>query len=236
MSLSVNTNSGALMALREIQGAAYDFGVTQSRIATGLSVASPKDNGALFQIATELKSDIAGYKAIARTLATATSVVDVALAGAAATADILMEMREKAIHAADASLDIASRKILQTEFEALLVQLDFVADNAVFNDLNLLNALKGNNGKGIAASKGKSKGDPGFGDIDILLTPDGSVMTIAAQPMRHGTWRRRHFPPATGLRKLPVCGRRARTRHPHSHGGLPGPGRRRRERLRQDPS
>ena len=183
MSLSVNTNIGALMALQNIQGSTTDIAATQSRIATGLTVAGPKDNGALFQIATDLKADLAGHKAVGRTLASATSLIDVSVAGAAVISDILIEMREKALQATDASLDKASRTSLQADFDALLDQLDLVADNAVFNDLNLLNPEKGNNGKGFAASKGKSKGHPGFGNIEVLLNANGAVMTIAAQPM-----------------------------------------------------
>jgi flagellin len=183
MSLSVNTNIGALMALQNIQGSTTDIAATQSRIATGLTVAGPKDNGALFQIATDLKADLAGHKAVGRGLVSATSLVDVSIAGAAVISDILIEMREKALHATDASLDKASRTSLQSDFDALLAQLDLVADNAVFNDLNLLNPEKGNNGKGHGKGLAKVKGDPGFGNIEVLLSPDGAVMTIAAQPM-----------------------------------------------------
>jgi len=182
MSLSVNTNIGALTALQNIRGSAYDIAASQSRIASGLTVAGPKDNGALFQIATQLKADLAGHKAVDRSLAGATSLVDVSIAAATAISDILIEMKEKSIQATDATLDKASRFSLQSDFDALLAQLDLIADNALFNDINLLDPLKGNNGKGKGKGLAKGKGDPGFGNIEVLLSPDGAVMTIAAQP------------------------------------------------------
>ena len=47
MSLSVNTNAGALTALQNLTATASQLQQTQSEVSTGLAVSSPQDNGAI---------------------------------------------------------------------------------------------------------------------------------------------------------------------------------------------
>ncbi len=46
--LSVNTNVGAMVALQYLNMTQTELQQTQSHINTGLKVASPKDNGAVY--------------------------------------------------------------------------------------------------------------------------------------------------------------------------------------------
>ena len=50
---SINTNAGALVALQNLNQTSRDLAVAQSRINTGQKVASAKDNGAVFAIASQ---------------------------------------------------------------------------------------------------------------------------------------------------------------------------------------
>jgi len=51
MSLSVNTNSGALIALANLNQTSQQLQQAQNVVSTGLAVASAKDNGAVWAIA-----------------------------------------------------------------------------------------------------------------------------------------------------------------------------------------
>ncbi len=136
--MSINTNAGALSALQVLNRTNLSMEITQSRINTGLKVASAKDDGATYAIAQKLRSDVAGLGAVKNSLDRAMSSVDVALAAGAAISDLLIEMKEKAVAAADTGLDDDSKSSLDSDYQQLLAQVDSIANSAVFNGKNLL--------------------------------------------------------------------------------------------------
>ncbi len=136
---TINTNSGAMVALQNLNQTNRDIEQVQSRINTGLAVASAKDNGGVYAIAQKMRSDVNGYAAVGNSLDLASSTTDVALAAGEAISDILVEMKEKALAASDSSLDTASRTALNEDFKALRDQITTIVDNAEFNGTNLIN-------------------------------------------------------------------------------------------------
>ena len=56
MIVSVNTNSGAMIALQNLNKTNMDLQTTQNRINTGLEVSSAKDNGGIYAIAQRMRS------------------------------------------------------------------------------------------------------------------------------------------------------------------------------------
>ena len=136
---TINTNAGAMVALQNLNQTNRDMEQVQSRINTGLAVASAKDNGGVYAIAQKMRSDVAGYGAVGQSLDLAASTTDVALAAGEAIGDILIEMKEKALAASDSSLDSASRTALNEDFKALRDQITTIVDNAEFNGTNLIN-------------------------------------------------------------------------------------------------
>ena len=135
---SVNTNPGAMIALQNLNKSNMELREVQNRINTGLEVASAKDNGGIYAIAQRMRSQVAGYGVVQQSLDRGDATLDVALAAGEAISDLLIEMKEKALGAADASLDTASRSALNEDFKALREQIDTIVNNAVFNGLNLI--------------------------------------------------------------------------------------------------
>ena len=107
--LSVNTNYGAMVALQQLNKTNMSLEQTQSRINTGLKVAGAKDNGAIFAIAQDMRADISGLGVAQQSLDRAQSTTDVALAAGEAISDLLVEMKEKALSASDATLSASQR-------------------------------------------------------------------------------------------------------------------------------
>jgi flagellin len=136
--LSVNTNSGAMIALQYLNQTQAQLNTTQNAIDTGLKVSSAKDDGATFAIAQNMRGDVAGYQAVTDSLNRGMSSVDVALSAGQSISDLLIEMKQKALSAADTSLDTASRQALNEDFEALRDQIATVVQNATFNGYNLI--------------------------------------------------------------------------------------------------
>ena len=135
---SVNTNAGAMIALQNLNKSNMELQEVQNRINTGLEVSGAKDNGGIFAIAQRMRSQVAGYGVVQQSLDRGDATLDVAVAAGEAISDLLIEMKEKALAAADASLDTASRSALNEDFTALRDQIGTIVSNAEFNGLNLI--------------------------------------------------------------------------------------------------
>ena len=161
---TINTNPGAMIALQNLNKTNADLQQVQQRINTGLAISSAKDNGGVYAIAQSIRADVGGYKAVTQSLDLAQSTVDVALAGGEALSDLMVEMKGKALAAADTSLDAASRTALNEDFQALRDQIGTIVANAEFNGTNLISN--------------------GATDITALANADGSnVITIGAEDL-----------------------------------------------------
>ena len=139
MSFSVNTNSGAQVALQYLNATQGQLDKTQGAINSGLKVASAKDDGAIYAIAQNQRATVAGYQSVINSINNGSSAIDVALSAGQSISDLLIQMKQKALAAADASLDTASRQALNANFLALRDQIATIVNNAVFNGFNLVN-------------------------------------------------------------------------------------------------
>ncbi len=140
MAFSVNTNAGALDALRQLSTTNTGLAETQERINTGLKVRTAADDPANFAIAQNLRGQLKGFEAVRSSLDRASSTVDVAIAAAETISDLLIEARETTIAAADTGIDNASRQALSDEYGRLLEQINSVVSQANFNGINLVDA------------------------------------------------------------------------------------------------
>ncbi|HTN40286.1 MAG TPA: flagellin [Asticcacaulis sp.] len=136
--LSVNTNVGAMVALQYLNKTNAQLTSTQSAINSGLKVASAKDDGATFAIAQSMRGNVAGYSSVTDSLNRGISSIDVAMSAGQSISDLLIQMKQKAISASDASMDTASRAALNEDFTALRDQISTIVSNAVFNGFDLI--------------------------------------------------------------------------------------------------
>src|SRR3954447_22718710 len=120
---SVNTNVGAMVALQNLNATNMELSQTQSRINTGLKVASAKDNGAVYAIAQNQRATSNSLNAVKDSLSRGQSTIDVALSAGESVSDLLTQMKEKALAASDTTLDTASRTALNDEFKSLRDQI-----------------------------------------------------------------------------------------------------------------
>lgn len=136
--LSVNTNAGAMVALQYLNQTQASLSKTQTAVSTGYKVASAKDDGAAYAIAQNMRGSVAGYQSVTDSLNRGMSTVDVAMSAGQSISDLLVQMKQKALSAADASLDTASRQAMNQDFVALRDQITTIVNNAVFNGFNLV--------------------------------------------------------------------------------------------------
>lgn len=180
MSFTVNTNVGAMAALQSLTATNKSLATTQSRINTGLSVASTKDDSASFAIAQTLRGDLGGLKAVTSSLSRAKSTVDVAVAGAEQISDLVNQMKAKAIEASDAGVDSASRTSIANDFNALKDQINTIISSSEFNGTNLLKASGGTVSALQSTDMAAATLDVSNQDFTAIVTAIGATFTDAA--------------------------------------------------------
>ena len=144
MSLTINTNKSAMVALQNLNQTSDKLGVTQNKVGTGLRIATSKDNSAIWAIAQNQRADIGGLASVRMGLDRAQSIGDIALTAGQSISELLVQMKEKVVAAQDASITTTSRKALDADFKSLLSQITQVIRNASFDGADLLdNSLPG---------------------------------------------------------------------------------------------
>ncbi len=173
---SVNTNSGALVALQNLQATNRELDTVQNRINTGKKVNSAKDNGAIWAIAQGQRSEISALGAVKDSLARGSSAVDVSIAAGESVSDLLVQLKEKALAATDSSLSTASRNALNEDFKAIRDQITTVVENASFNGVNLLDGSTGTGGYQALSNTGGSTIKVAGEDLSL----SGGAVTLGA--------------------------------------------------------
>ncbi|HYC75598.1 flagellin [Brevundimonas sp.] len=173
---SVNTNVGAMIALQNLSVTNSQLSTVQNRINTGKIVSSAKDNGAIYAIAQGQRAEIGALNAVKDSLNRGQSALDVALSAGESVADLLSQLKEKALAATDKSLTTSARSALNEDFKAIRDQIATVVSNAKFNGVNLLDNSTGTNGyKALANTTGSTIKAAGEN-----LSLGGANVTVAA--------------------------------------------------------
>ena len=138
---SILTNNSAMVALQTLKSINSSLAQTQGEIATGKSVASAKDNSAVWAISKVMESDVSGFNAISDSLSLGQATVAVASAGAEQITDLLTQMKEKVVAATGGNVDNAK---IAADVTELKNQITSIIAASQFNGANLLNTAGGN--------------------------------------------------------------------------------------------
>lgn len=192
---SILTNTSAMVALQTMKGINANLNKTQADISTGKSVASAKDNAAVWAISKVMESDVQGFKGISDSLAVGNATLTVARQASESVTKLLTEMKGKIVAAQAQNVD---RGKLQTDIVALRGQIESVVGAAQFNGLNLVNGSQtqpvnvlsslDRSGTGVTASSIAVNGQN-------LSTTAGEVITSGGGTLAGTSL----FPPVTGV-------------------------------------
>lgn len=136
---SILTNTSAMVALQTMKSINSNLNKTQAEISTGKSVATARDNSAVWAIAKTMESDVKGFKGISDSLALGSSTIEVARQASETVTDLLTEIKGKIVAAQEDNVD---RGKIQTDIEALRDQINSVVGAAQYNGLNLVDGTQ----------------------------------------------------------------------------------------------
>ncbi len=185
MSVSVHTNSSAMVALQNLNSTNKQMDDVQNKISTGLAVSSAKDNASVYSIAQGQRSDLSSLNAVKDSLNRASSIADVSMAAGQSVSDLLNELRAKVVGAMDQSIDTTSRNALNDDYKAILGQISHVIENASFNGTNILDGKLTSNISFIANADANSNitlsvRTMALGGSIITLGPNSGIATASS--------------------------------------------------------
>jgi len=168
----INTNVGALMARTYASKAAQQTETSMERLSSGLRINGSADDAAGMAVANKMRSQLNGIKMAIRNSQDGISLVQTAESGMSEISNMILRMRELAVQMENGIYTSKDRDNAQLEINALLQEVDKIAVNTRFNDVNLLD---GNYDQTIRA--GNTNAETIRIAIDGLQTPDVAKFT-----------------------------------------------------------
>jgi flagellin len=137
---SINTNTGAMIALQTLNSTNAQLQTAQNQVSTGLRVAGAQDDGSIWDIAQGQRSQVSALGAVTDSLNRASSVLDVAVTTGQTISDLLNQMKSKALEASDTSLSSSDRSAITSDFNSLVTQVKNAVSNASFDGANMISS------------------------------------------------------------------------------------------------
>ena len=143
MAISASTNTTANTALRYLGQNSAASANSLAKLSSGSRIVKASDDAASLAIGTKIKADVTALKQAQVNASQASSVLQVADGALSQTTDILMRMKALSVQAQSGSVSDNERGFLDKEFQALVKQVDAIADQTKFNGNTLLDGSFG---------------------------------------------------------------------------------------------
>jgi len=191
MGLRVNTNIISLSAQRHLAKVTGRLEGNFQRLASGLRITTAADDPAGLGISERMRAQLKSLGQASRNGQDGISLVQTAEGALNEVNNNLSRMRELATEAANGTLNTGDRVTLDAEFQALIEEIDRIADTTKFNGIQLLNDSTGTLDIQIGTESGETitialvdTTDGGLGlssagfDLTTISNASGSLATI----------------------------------------------------------
>jgi len=156
MALTVNTNIASLTAQRNLGGSQNMLSTSLERLSSGLRINSAKDDAAGLSISSRFEAQIRGLNQGIRNANDGISLAQTAEGALSEVTGNLQRIRELAVQASNATNSSADRTTLQAEVTALVAEIDRVASQTTFNNINLLDGSFNGQSFQVGANSGET--------------------------------------------------------------------------------
>src|ERR1700761_3825245 len=150
----INTNVNSLYALNSLSNTATKTNVLEQELSSGQAISSPADNPAGYIQAQGFTTQIGGTEQAVSNVNQAISLVQTANGGITQQINILQQIRTIADQAANGINSTQQLQSLQQVVSQLQTQVTTIAQQTVFNGLNLLDGTL----NGVQFQVGPSEG------------------------------------------------------------------------------
>jgi flagellin len=134
----INTNISALVANNAVKQNDRAMSSAIEKLATGSRISSARDDAAGLSISARMATQISGLEMAARNVNDAISLVQTADGASKKITNMLGRMRELAVQASSDTYTATDRASLDLEYQALLLEIDRVAETTQWNGNKIL--------------------------------------------------------------------------------------------------
>ena len=139
MALGIISNFAANVAHRNLVVSDREVTTSLAKLSSGSRVGSAKDDAASLAIGSRLNAEVQAQKQAMVNAGQASSMLQIADGAMAKVNDILVRMKTLAVQSGSGQLATTERTLLDTEFQALLSEIDRIAKDTEFNGVSLIN-------------------------------------------------------------------------------------------------
>lgn len=139
MGLNVISNYAANVAHRNLERTDMEASQSLAKLSSGTRVVSAKDDAASLAIGSRLGAEVQGLRQAGINAGQAVSMLQIADGAMSQVNDIMIRMKTLSIQSASGQLSDTERGMLDTEYQALLSEVDRIAADTEFNGNQLIN-------------------------------------------------------------------------------------------------
>jgi len=189
MALNIVSNYAANVATRYLSKADSAASQSLAKLSAGTRVLGAKDDAASLAIGSRLNAEVQAQKQAKVNAGQATSMLQIADGAMSKVNDILVRMKTLAVQSGSGQLSNTERSMLDTEYQALMEEIDRIAQDTEFNGTSLVNGssttttiLNGHASSNVQATDGFASISLGndVGTANIVASFDAStdVLTL----------------------------------------------------------
>ncbi|MEM8941230.1 MAG: flagellin, partial [Pseudomonadota bacterium] len=146
----------SLTTQRNLASSANDVATSLQRLSSGLRINSARDDAAGLAISERFSAQIRGLNQAARNANDGISLAQTAEGDLAQITNNLQRIRELSVQSANATNSTSDREALQAEVDALVSEIDRVAQTSNFNGVSLLDGNFSNQNFQVGADAGQT--------------------------------------------------------------------------------
>ena len=161
---SVNTNSGAMIALQSLNETNSQLASVQKQISTGYRVADATDDGAAYAIAQRVRSDTGALTSANQQLGNVQGLLSTTISGLNNISNTMSSMRDTLVKLADGNEQGDARTQDLSNYNSMLANVKTFVSDASYSGKTLI----GNIGAGAS----------GFGAVNVVRNEVGATYNI----------------------------------------------------------
>lgn len=196
---SVNTNSGAMIALESLNNTNSQLAAVQKQVSTGYRVADATDDGAAYAVAQSVRSTVGALTTANQQLGNVQGLLSTTQSGLNNVSNTMASMRDVLVKLSDGNVTGNQRTQYVTQYQSLLSSVKNFVQDAGYNGKTLIGNITGSNGNfsrvaTVRNEAGASYGVATFGGsalyaaLNFTGTVLGGAASVAALITASGTF------------------------------------------------
>ncbi len=196
---SVNSNTGAMIALESLDQTNAQLSAAQKAVSTGYRVADATDDGAAYAVAQTVRSTVGALTSANQQLGNVQGLLSTTESGLNDVSNTMASMRDVLVKLSDSNVTGNERTQYEAQYSSLLGNVQTFIQDADYNGKTLIGNISGASGTfgrvavvrndmGASYGIGTFGGSTLYGSINFTSTQLNGASTVAALISATGTF------------------------------------------------